>query len=55
MGITVEYRVGFKEEQPWRSPRGLQKTEIESTDFIKAFVSLKSQKKIVCIFSYYNK
>jgi hypothetical protein len=45
MGITVEQRVGFKDERPGRSPRGLQKTERESTDFIQAFVSLKSQKK----------
>jgi hypothetical protein len=39
---TVVPRAGFKREQQGQSPWGLQKTEIESIDFIETFASLKS-------------
>jgi hypothetical protein len=36
-------RARFRGEQPERSPRGLHRTEIESTDFIEIFSFLKSR------------
>jgi hypothetical protein len=35
---------GFKGERPRRYPKGLHKTEIESTDLIETFIPLKSRK-----------
>jgi hypothetical protein len=37
-------RAGFKGEQLGRSPLNLHRTEIEFTDFIMIFASLKSRK-----------
>jgi hypothetical protein len=48
-GKVVVTMAGFKAEETGRMPREPQKSEIESTDFIKTFASLKS--RVGCIFS----
>jgi hypothetical protein len=40
--IPYVLRAGFKGVQPGQPPQSLNKTEIESTDFIEPFASQKS-------------
>jgi hypothetical protein len=48
-GNCVVVWTGYKGQQPGRSPHCLRKTEIEYTDFIQTFASIKSQKVLFLI------
>jgi hypothetical protein len=51
MYLQQQHGRGFKGQRPGWSPRGLHKTETESTDFTETSASLKSRSSFVLLVS----